>query len=327
MTVAVTYAAGATDAGTPLVLTDVGPVGPPGRGQVQVQVTLFPVHPGDLMVAPSGAPFALGHEATGVITQVGAGVQDLAAGSRVTVFPYLGAWQELINVDAQLAVPVPDHLPDEVAAQMLCNPLTALQLRRAAEKHASVGYDGVIVNNAAASAVGRLFTAGTRHHHIDTISVVRSEQRARELAELFPSTPVVSTSHADWVDRVRAAADGRPIPVVLDPVGGPSLTDMISLLSPGGSVIVYGALEPASFSVHASALVPDEFAIRGLSIGRWLTAVPEAQRRSDLNSARLIASNRPADFTVAGVYPVSEIGSAAKHLVQAGKAGTVLVRF
>ena len=60
-----------------------------------------------------------------------------------------GAWRQEITVDAELAVPVPDSLPDEIAAQMLVNPVTVLMLRRAAQQHFSVGFDGVVLNNAA----------------------------------------------------------------------------------------------------------------------------------------------------------------------------------
>ena len=45
-------------------------------------------------------------------------------GTRVTVFLVDGAWRQEITVDAELAVPVPDSHPDEIAAQMLVNPST-----------------------------------------------------------------------------------------------------------------------------------------------------------------------------------------------------------
>ena len=76
---------------------------------------------------------------------------------------------------------------------MVCNPLTALLLYRAALEHFSVGFGGIIINNAANSSVGRLFTASADHHQIATISVVRSADRAHELAARYPNMPVVST--------------------------------------------------------------------------------------------------------------------------------------
>ena len=89
-----------------------------------------------------------GVEATGEVHEAGQGV-TLKPGTRVTVFLVDGAWRHEITVDAELAVPVPDSLPDEIAAQMLVNPVTVLMLRRAAQQHFSVGFDGVVLNNAA----------------------------------------------------------------------------------------------------------------------------------------------------------------------------------
>ena len=105
-------------------------------------------------------------------------------------------------MDAEQAVPVPDSHPDEIAAQTLVNPVTVLMLRRAAQQHFSVGFDGVVLNNAAASAVGRLFTAGAHHHQIVTISIVRNEARAEQLRDRFPEVPVVSADSPDWTARV-----------------------------------------------------------------------------------------------------------------------------
>jgi NADPH:quinone reductase-like Zn-dependent oxidoreductase len=329
MTRAVTYRHGGEPADL-LELTDVEDPEAPGRGQVQVQVTLFPIHPGDLL-AVSHARLTDGYviagaEATGMVTAVGPGATDISPGSRVTFFPHPGAWRETVNADAATVVPVPDSLPDTVAAQMLCNPLTALQLRRAAESHHSVGYEGVVLNNAAASSVGRLFTAGAEHHHINTISIVRSDQRARELAERFPTVPVVSTARPDWVDQVRDAAAGRPIPVVLDPVGGSAAGHLLSLLSAGGSLILYGQLEQGAMGLHASTMVSPELSIRGLSIGRWLSVVSAEQRAADVASALSIAQNLRVAFDTAAIYPLDQIGEAARHASRPGKVGTVLVK-
>jgi len=64
-----------------------------------------------------------GVEATGEVREAGQGVA-LKPGTRVTVFLVDGAWRQEITVDAELAVPVPDSHPDEIAAQMLVNPST-----------------------------------------------------------------------------------------------------------------------------------------------------------------------------------------------------------
>jgi NADPH:quinone reductase-like Zn-dependent oxidoreductase len=244
----------------------------------------------------------------------------------VTVFPNPGSWAQRINVAADLAVPVPDSLSDEVAAQMVCNPLTALLLYRAARQHFSVGFDGIIINNAANSSVGRLFTAGADHHQIATISVVRSADHAHELAARYSNVPVVSPDRPDWVHQIRTIADGRPIPVALDPIGGAIAGQLISLLSSGGTLITYGGIAQENIPLHASALLSREIGIRGLTIGRWLSGVAPERRASDIASVTAIATADSAEFDVAGTYTLDQVSAAAQHVNVPGKIGTVIVK-
>jgi NADPH:quinone reductase-like Zn-dependent oxidoreductase len=330
MTLAITYRRPGDPADV-LEVTDIGDVPPPGAGQVQVRVSAFPIHPGDLLAVAAARPSGPGPwfppgEATGVITDVGSGVTGFSRGARVTFFPHNGAWSEIVNVDAAITVAVPDSLPDEVAAQMVCNPITVVMLRRAAEQHFSIGYDGVLLNNAAASSVGRLFTATAVYHEIASISIVRSEQRAQQLREKFPTVPVVSTSSPNWTEGVRAAAGGRPIPVALDPVGGADTADLLSLVSDGGTVFVYGVLADTNITLHAADILSSERAIRGLAIFRWLAAVSAEQRASDQACAVLIAEGLREHFDVAAIYRLDHISDAVRHVTRPGKVGTVLVK-
>ena len=329
MNLAITYSH-CGDPSEVLEVTDIGEPQPPGPGQVQIQVSAFPIHPGDLLAVSaaqtSGRELVAGIEATGVITDVGVGVTSFSPGTRVTLFPQPGAWRQIVNVDAAIAVPVPDSVPDEVAAQMLCNPITALMLRRAAQQHFAVGFDGVVLNNAASSSVGRLFTAVAGDHGIATISIVRSEQRAQQLRNRFPTVPVVSTSDPDWVEQVHTAAAGRAIPVALDPVGGAAAGDLLSALSPGGTLIIYGALAQEAIPLHAATVMYSALAIRGLTINRWLTAVSPEQRASDVAGAVAITRGIPHHFDVAAIYPLDRFTDAVRHVSQPGKVGTVVVK-
>lgn len=305
---------------------------PPGSGQIQVEVRAFPIHPGDLVgvsISPPspGQRTVAGLEATGVVVATGLGVDTPRAGTRVTVFPNPGSWAQRINVAAELAVPVPGSVSDNVAAQMVCNPLAALLLYRAAQQHFSVGFGGIIINNAANSSVGRLFTASADHHQIATISIVRRAGRARELAVRYPNVPVVSTDDSDWVQQIRDIADGRPIPVALDPVGGTIAGHLMSLLSEGGTLISYGAMAQESIPLHASAVIGREIGIRGLTIGRWLSGVAPERRASDIASVTAIAQGLSREFDVAGTYTLEQISAATQHVKVPGKIGTVIVKF
>jgi len=330
MTRAITYASAGEPADV-LEATEIPDPPTPGPGQIQVEVRAFPIHPGDLVGVSFGPPHpgqrtVAGLEATGVVVATGPGVDAPTVGTRVTVFPNPGSWAQRINVAADLAVPVPDSVSDGVAAQMVCNPLTALLLYRAAQQHFSVGFDGIIINNAANSSVGRLFTASADHHQIATISVVRSADRAHELAARYPNVPVVSTDSPDWVQQIRTIADGRPIPVALDPVGGTIAGHLISLLSFGGTLITYAAIAQENIPLHASAVVGREIGIRGLTIGRWLSGVAPERRASDIAGVTAIAVALSAEFDIAGTYMLDQIADAVQHVARPGKIGTVIVK-
>jgi NADPH:quinone reductase-like Zn-dependent oxidoreductase len=321
-----------TEAGDPadvVKLIDVDAPPDPGPGQVLVRVTLFPIHWGDLqaiqLASPTGQVGA-GVEATGVVEKVGSGVHRVTPGARVSVFPQPGAWAERITADAQFVVPVPDSISDEVAAQMLVNPLTVLMLRREAEKHLTTGYDGVVLNNAAGGAVGRLLTAGFSNHHIATVSLVRRADTAQQLRKRFPDVPVVVTEDPDWVDAVRDLIGGRTVGAALDPIGGALSAELLGLLSPGGTLVVYGRMADEPIPVHASALLGGGLTLRGATIGRWVAATSPEQRVSDASTASLMAQAFSSQFDVAAIYPIAQLSDAIRHATRPGKTGTVLVR-
>ncbi|MFF8913303.1 zinc-binding dehydrogenase [Streptomyces sp. NPDC015032] len=306
----------------------------PGRGQVLIRTTAFSVHPGDLQAieaypGKAAQPVPVGLEATGVVEAIGSGARlapGVEVGCRVAVFPQPGAWSQWIVADAGTVVAVPDELSDEVAAQMLANPLTTVMLRREAQEHLAFGYDGLVVQTAAGSSVGRLVTGVCRFHNLALVNVVRSDRGAAELRKRFPDVPVVSTEHAGWADEVRKAAGGRPVGVAFDPIGGKLAESLLDLLTPGGKLVSYGQIAEEAIPVHASTLLNKSLTLRGKNIGRWLAEASAERRASDVATAKQIALGLKGQFEVAATYDLGELANAVEHAVRPGKVGLVLVR-
>ncbi|MET7902562.1 zinc-binding dehydrogenase [Streptomyces sp. NPDC005355] len=306
----------------------------PEHGQVLIRASVFTVHPGDLQTIeayPGNAaqPVPAGTEVTGVVEAIGPGTRvapGVEVGGRVTVFPQPGAWAQWIVADADLVAAVPDELSDEVAAQMLANPLTAVMLRREAQEHLAFGYDGCLVQTAAGSSVGRLVTGVSQFHNFPLVNVVRSERGAAELRKRFPDVPVVSTEHPGWADEVRKAAGGRPVSVALDPIGGKLAESLLDLLSPGGKLVSYGLIAKEPISVHASTLLSKSLTMRGKNVGQWPSEASAERRQSDVATAKQIALALTDQFDVAATYGLAELAIAVEHAVRPGKVGLVLVR-
>ncbi|WP_405885347.1 zinc-binding dehydrogenase [Streptomyces sp. NBC_01136] len=306
----------------------------PGGGQVLIRTTAFPVHPGDLQAVEAypgeaAEPLPAGVEATGVVEGIGPGTRvapGVEVGARVSVFPHPGAWSQWIVADADVVVAVPDELSDEVAAQMLVNPLTTVMLRREAQEHLALGYDGLLVQTAAGSSVGRLVTGVFQFHNLPLVNVVRSERGAAELRKRFPDVPVVATENPGWADEVRKAAGGRPVSVAFDPIGGKLAESLLDLLTPGGKLVSYGQIAEEPISLHASTLLHQSLTLRGKNIGRWLSEASAERRASDVATAKQIALALNDLFDVAATYGLGEVANAVEHAVRPGKVGTVLVR-
>ncbi|MFE7243675.1 zinc-binding dehydrogenase [Streptomyces sp. NPDC057580] len=306
----------------------------PERGQVLIRTTAFSVHPGDLQAieaypGKAAHPVPAGLEATGVVEAIGGGARlapGVKVGGRVTVFPQPGAWSQWIVADAEVVVAVPDELSDDVAAQMLANPLTTVMLRREAQEHLAFGYDGLLVQTAAGSSVGRLVTGVCQFHNLALVNVVRSDRGAAELRQRFPDVPVVSTEHQGWADEVRKAAGGRPVSVAFDPIGGKLAEGLLDLLTPGGKLVSYGQIAEESISVHASTLLNKSLTLRGKNVGRWLSEASAERRASDVATAQQIALGLQDQFDVAATYGLGELAKAVEHAVRPGKVGLVLVR-
>ena len=138
--------------------------------------------------------------------------------------------------------------------------------------------------------------------------------------------PVVSTADPDWVEQVHTAAGGRPIPVALDPVGGTAARGLLSALSPGGTLIIYGELAQEPIPLHAATVLHSALGItraddQSVAYGRISRAT-----RLRLASAVMITTDLPHHFDVAATYPLERIADAVRHVSQPGKVGTVVVK-
>ena len=117
-----------------------------GPGQVLVRVRAANVNPTDVGVRDGSVvrrmpdvapPVVPGWDLAGEVVALGEGVSGLAAGQRVVGMLYwpltkgtIGAYSELVAIDADWVVPTPDALDDPTAATIPLNALTAEQALR-----------------------------------------------------------------------------------------------------------------------------------------------------------------------------------------------------
>jgi len=174
-----------------------------GVDDILVRVRARPVHPGDIHILsalPQGGPIVPipegtlrvpGFEGVGTILQVGANpeaAKQFTEGQRVAFFPAMGSWADYVAVRYKSLLPVPDEIPDQIAAQMLINTVTASVLIKAGHNSLKppITPPVYILQNAASSSVGRLLTQVALDRGVRPIRLVRSKESAERLRSAFP---------------------------------------------------------------------------------------------------------------------------------------------
>ena len=306
---------------------------PPGPEEVVVRVTKRQLHLGNLAMIRGRFNIPLpadglvpGSDGVGIVEAVGAGVHGLTPGVRVIFNPSPGAWAERIKTRGELVTPVPDDLPDAIAAQLLPNAVIALLLLRAAQRAVpDAGRNIPILITAAGSSVARIVIEAARRRGLKVVGAVRSAEGAKALSARFPKMTVISTADSDWTSEVRRAAGEQPLQVIMDPVGGAMVGQLVGLLGGDGALLFYGGLAPEPITFPSIGLAHHEIMFKGVSSSRWLQNTSLEQRRVDVAEAIEIGLTTPGQFDVEADYDLAQFADAVKHIERTRRNGTVLI--
>jgi NADPH:quinone reductase-like Zn-dependent oxidoreductase len=283
--------------GGPEVL-EYGDIEPPavGPGQVLVGVKAVSLNGLDLFVREGwpglklDMPHIPGADASGVVLEVGAGVENVAPGDRVAVNPTIscgrcefcfrgqdnlclrhsvlgefqqGTWAEQVSVPAANVIKLPDHVTHAAAAAFSLVGVTAWHMLitrgklQAGEDVLVVGAGGGV--NSVAIQIARL--AGAR------VFVVGSSADKLALAEEMGAEVLIDRSQEDWSKAVYRLTNRRGVDVVVDNVGQATWMGSIRALRPGGRMLVVGNTSGPKFELDIRYLFVKQIGILGSTMG------------------------------------------------------------
>lgn len=314
----------------------------PNHGEVLVRIRAAGLCSTDLHIWEGKLPTVTlpritGHEGAGVVEAVGAGVQGVDVGDRVTISIYVtcdrcfhcrrgeenlclhkvrigferdGSHADLVSVPAQNVVPLPANvkleeaciLPDAVACM-----LHAIRTRG----RASAGDTIVILGGA-----GGLGMQGIQIALLCGARVVATSRRDDKLAAATDLGAItVNPMRQDTIQVVRDLTDGRGADLVIDNIGLPqSVTLAISLLRRGGRVVVVG-YQGEVLSAPFYDLVMGEKEIVGAL----------ASTKQDLQDAVKFVAEGRISPVIAASYPLEAIGEALSRLGTMDVAGRIVL--
>jgi D-arabinose 1-dehydrogenase-like Zn-dependent alcohol dehydrogenase len=251
-------------------------------------------------------PITLGHEVAGVIESVGAGVDTVDPGDRVCLH-YLetcgnchfclsgneqfcrkgqmigkhrdGGYAEFINVPARNVFGLPNEIPAEVAAVMMCSSATALHALfkarlKSGESVAIFGFGGL---GFSALQLAKTFSCGALY-------VVDINPAKLAIASALGGI-AINASEGDPVQQIQDATDGRGVDVSLELVGFPTtMAEAVKCLGVLGRAAIVGLTAERLSLLPYTELINKEAEIVGVSdhLAAELPALIELARSGKL---------------------------------------------
>ncbi|QSX76014.1 quinone oxidoreductase [Lysobacter arenosi] len=218
-------------------------VGDPGPGKVRLRHVAVGLNYADTYfrngtyVIP--LPAGIGVEAAGVVEAIGAGVDQVGVGDRVTYTGFintLGAYSTERLVPAAPLIKLPEAIACETAAAMTMRGLTAAYLMR--RIYPFKAGDSILLH-AAAGGVGLIVAQWAKLLGLTVIGTVSTEAKA-EIARAHGCDHVINYSHEDVAKRVRELTAGVGVSVVFDSVGKTTFEASLDSLKRRGLMVCVG---------------------------------------------------------------------------------------
>jgi len=217
------------------------PVPEPGPGQVRVTVAAAGVNFIDTYhrsgVYPMELPLVIGKEGSGVVSAVGAGVDNLTIGDRVMVPMAAGTYAEEFLAAATSTFKIPDDVDLETAAAVPLQGLTAHYLATSSyELHAG---DRCLIH-AGAGGVGGLLIQIAKTIGAEVFTTVGTAEKAA-VAREAGADHVIRYADDDFADAARAIlGPDEGLDVVYDGVGKSTFDAGLGLLKTRGTFVLFG---------------------------------------------------------------------------------------
>jgi (R,R)-butanediol dehydrogenase/meso-butanediol dehydrogenase/diacetyl reductase len=316
-------------------------VTPPGPGELQIAVAYCGLCGTDLHIAHGDmdarvrTPLVFGHEMSGTVAEIGAGVEGWKIGDPLTVMPLIwdgtcpaclaghqhicqnlvfvgidspGGLQQRWNVPASIAVPLPPDLDLRTAA--LVEPV-AVAVHDVRRSELTVGDHAVVLGG---GPIGVLIASVARDAGAHVMVAEVDAGRRSRIAGL--GLEVIDPNSADLTAEVQRWTGGVGADVVFEVSGAAAAARSTTALAKVRGTIVVVAIHAATREIDLQRVFWRELRLLGARV----------YQRSDFNRAVDLLQRGlvPAEALISGVVPIEEISSAIDDL-SAGRAMKVLV--
>jgi NADPH2:quinone reductase len=298
-----------------------------GPGQVVVAVKAAALNFLDTLVVRGKyqqkppLPFSPASEFAGVVDSIGEGVTHVKPGDRVFGFGTIGAAREKIATPAQVVVPIPDGVSDEIACGIAVTYGTGyygLKDRarlKAGETVAVLGASGGA--GLAAVELAKLMGA--------TVVACASSPEKLAVCRSRGADVLIDYSKQELRDALKAATGGKGVDVVYDCVGGPHAEPAIRSMAWNGRFAVIGFAAGDIPKIPLNLLLLKNCALVGVFWGASVQAEPALNAANMKQIVTWVAEGALKPH-IHKVFPLTATADAIRELDSRASTGKVVIR-
>lgn len=255
----------------------------PQAGEVRVSLKAAGLNHRDLFVLyrhrPTEPPLILGSDGAGVVDAVGKGVDNVAVGDEVILYPAIGwphqsdappkgfeiighpgdgTFAEQVIVPSENALPKPSFLTWEEAGVLSLPALTAyraLFTRGQANKDTTLFIPGI------GSGVATFLLQFAKAVGATVYVTSRSEEKRQKALELGADKAL--SNEENW----KEALAGEKVDVVIESVGAATFQRSLDVLRPGGTLVTFGASAGDEININLREFFYGQYNMLGSTMG------------------------------------------------------------
>ena len=299
----------------------------PAEGEVRIRVAAAGVNRADILQRqgyydpPPGSSPYLGLEVSGTIDAVGEGVEGWAVEDEVCALLVGGGYAEQVCVPAGQLLPIPEGvglveaaaLP-EVACTVWSNVFGVARLQPGETLLVHGGSSGI------GTMAIQLATA-----HGARVAVTAGSAEKLEFCEQLGASILINYREEDFVERVRAATDGRGVDVILDNMGAKYLMRNVAALADGGRLVIIGMQGGVKAELDIGALLRK----RGSVMATALRSRSPEEKAAIVSAVReqvwpLVEAGRVRPI-VHATYPIEQVAAAHEEMESSRHIGKILL--
>jgi NADPH:quinone reductase-like Zn-dependent oxidoreductase len=301
----------------------------PGTGEVLVKMDASPVNPSDLSLLAGGYlersyPFTPGLEGSGTVVAAGSGLfPRLRLGRRVACSPLHGGdgtWSEYMRTSAMNVAPLPKQVSMDQGAMMLVNPMTVMAFMHLVKE----GNHRAMVNNAAASSLGKMLIKLAGSKGIPLINIVHKEEQVDALKKLGAAY-VLNSSSPDFKEDLARLSRELNATLILDAVTGSQSAVLLDAAPKGSTLLAYARLSGDPISADPAALIREEKQIQGFQLGNWLQSKSLLFKLGFLKSVKKHLRSELASH-ISRTYSLEHAEEAIEHYKAHMSDGKILLK-